>query len=198
MKRLALPIVLVIWLAAACGGLGAIARYSHRAGPSAFSQPQWPPNSTLTFNQNHFNLVLALHPQCSCSNATLSELEKIISGSGERLTVHALVVLPENAPANWRESDLVAQLNALPHIQILFDRNGTEANRFSALTSGQALLFSPDGQRVFRGGITESRGHVGENAGEQTIVALLQRKPALCDETPVYGCNLHNSVEAQR
>jgi len=198
MKKLALPIVLLLWLAAACGGLGAIARYNHRAGPGAVTQPQWPSHSTLTFDHTRFNLVLALHPQCSCSKATLSELERILSRSGERLTVYALVVLPENAPASWRESDIVAQLNALPNTQILFDQNGAESLRFGASTSGHALLFSPEGTRLFHGGITESRGHIGENAGEQNVLDLIQRKPALCEETPVYGCKLHNTVEAQQ
>ena len=197
MKPLVLPIVLVIWLAAACGGLCAIARYDHRAGLRAPAPHVWPSDSALTFDPGVLNFVLSLHPQCSCSNATLSELETILAQSGDRLNVHAIVVLPENAPESWRQGDLVARLNTLPHVHVTFDSNGVESQRFGALTSGDAMLFSSGRELLFRGGITESRGHIGENAGRQTILAVVQGKPVQCGDAPVFGCSLRNHAETQ-
>jgi len=76
---------------------------------------------------------------------------------------------------------------------VLTDEDGIEARSFGAVTSGQALLYSAQGRLLFSGGITESRGHSGDNAGRSAIESLVMngseglRTPA---STPVYGCPL--------
>jgi hypothetical protein len=48
---------------------------------------------------------------------------------------------------------------------------------------------------VFRGGITGSRGHEGDNAGESAIIGLTQgRDPQ--GGTQVFGCALSSTLEA--
>jgi hypothetical protein len=43
---------------------------------------------------------------------------------------------------------------------------------------------------LFSGGITESRGHAGANAGENAIVSLVNTHAAERTKTFVFGCSL--------
>jgi len=43
---------------------------------------------------------------------------------------------------------------------------------------------------VFSGGITQSRGHAGDNAGENAIISLINTRAADQAKTPVFGCSL--------
>jgi hypothetical protein len=70
------------------------------------------------------------------------------------------------------------------------DRNGVEAARFGAETSGFVTLFDVSGHLLFRGGITASRGHAGDNVGADAIVSLVNGAPARHRQTPVFGCGL--------
>ena len=65
-----------------------------------------------------------------------------------------------------------------------------EATRFGALTSGHVLLYGADAALLFSGGITASRGHVGENPGRSAIVTLLSGQRPERGRTPTFGCLL--------
>jgi hypothetical protein len=198
MKKFILPLLVTIWLGAAIVGMILLSRFQFSAGPKSQAPQAWPANSNLKFDDQAYNLVLSLHPKCSCSNATLGELEKILAATGRRLKVHALMSMPAGAPQQWRGSDLVKHLYTLPQTEIHFDENCQESELFGALTSGDTMLFDPFKQQVFRGGITASRGHSGDNVGENTIIAISRGLEGSCHETPVFGCNLDYKSEIQR
>jgi hypothetical protein len=107
-----------------------------------------------------------------------------------RLTAHVLFVKPEGAPAGWEKSDLWDKAAAIPDVRANWDIGGAEARLFHASTSGQVLVYSAQGRLLFRGGITASRGHSGDNAGRSAVVSALtggSRSPA---RTFVFGCSL--------
>jgi hypothetical protein len=54
------------------------------------------------------------------------------------------------------------------------------------------LLYDTAGRLLFSGGITAARGHSGDNAGREAIVALLAGAPTDRTQTPVFGCKLSN------
>jgi hypothetical protein len=198
MKTPALAILISMWLVAACGGLIAVARYDNRAGARVESASHWPSTTPLAFKSGLYNLVLSIHPQCSCSKATLGELEEMLARSGGKLRVHALIALPRNSPEEWRRSSLVEQLRALPETTVFFDPDSEESTRFGAVTSGDCVVFSPGGEKMFHGGITRSRGHTGDNAGKQAVLALVEGKAAPGSETPVFGCSLNSASPEAR
>jgi hypothetical protein len=45
---------------------------------------------------------------------------------------------------------------------------------------------------VFNGGITSSRGHQGDNAGQDSIISFLTKGVVTAKETPFFGCFLLN------
>ena len=78
----------------------------------------------------------------------------------------------------------------LPGASIVRDDEGAEAHRFGVETSGQTLLYDRSGALVFSGGITGSRGHAGENAGELALISLLTNGRSDRRATSVFGCPL--------
>ena len=79
---------------------------------------------------------------------------------------------------------------AIPGVKVLIDENGTEAGLFDAHVSGQVLLYDTEGKLVFHGGITESRGQAGDNAGRAAIESIVNQGTSDRDQTPVFGCPL--------
>jgi hypothetical protein len=111
-----------------------------------------------------------------------------------KLTATVLILRPKGAPAGWERTDLWRSAAAIPNVLVMADEAGTECRRYGAATSGQTCLYAPDGRLLFSGGITESRGHSGDNAGRSAIVSLV-RAPSDDPKsqpvrTPVYGCPL--------
>jgi hypothetical protein len=78
----------------------------------------------------------------------------------------------------------------MPGVNVHEDVDGATARLFGAETSGFVVLYDPRGKLLFKGGITSSRGHAGDNLGEDTIASLLAGQIARSTRTPVYGCSL--------
>jgi hypothetical protein len=81
-------------------------------------------------------------------------------------------------------------------VQIHFDADRSEAERFHARTSGTCLLYDPAGRLEFAGGLTAARGHEGDNDGARSLVALLNGGRSHAESTPVFGCSLLEPVTA--
>ncbi len=108
--------------------------------------------------------------------------------------IHAYVLFlkPKESDAEWQETDLRRSAASIPGVAVLSDVDGVEAYRFGAETSGHVLLYDHDGSLLFSGGITESRGHAGDNAGESVIEALVNNQSPARASTFVFGCALNN------
>jgi hypothetical protein len=47
---------------------------------------------------------------------------------------------------------------------------------------------------LFKGGITASRGHSGDNLGRDAVIDLVTSGVASASSTPVFGCSLQNAL----
>ncbi len=133
---------------------------------------------------------MVAHPKCSCTRASLKELAKVSEGLGHPVTTYVLFLRPEGVADDWSHSDLWSLAEAIPGVHVLEDRGGAEAEIFGAQTSGQVILYSPTGDLLFRGGITGSRGHEGDNLGESSLVSILRNGVAPEAQSSVFGCRL--------
>jgi hypothetical protein len=142
-------------------------------------------------------LVVALHPKCPCSRATVREVSSIAAACGDRLRVVALLVLPPGAPDDWGGTPLADAARAIPGAVVRLVPAGGAARGFGALTSGHAALYSPAGRLMFTGGMTASRGHGGGGAGARAVLAAVLDggAPAIA-AAPVFGCPLSNDSQA--
>jgi len=177
------------WALAVGAGFQWLAQYKTTEGAQQEAPRLWPAGSSLGPSRGGSTLVLFLHPKCICSRATLGELAVILNGARN---LSALVVFSpvDGAPLESEESWNTAR--AIPGTTLVVDRDGAEAKRFGAYTSGQVVFYDAAGRLRFAGGITGSRGHVGDNMGRRAVQELLAGKPTRWHGHAVFGCALGN------
>ena len=146
--------------------------------------------SQLTLAKELPTLLMFAHPKCPCTRASVGELERLMRDCAGQVQASIIFLQPPGQDDDWHRTDLWQRASSISGADVVCDDNGDECERFSARTSGLVLVYSTDGQLVFRGGITASRGHEGDNAGRQAITALLRTGQAGIDDTKVYGCLL--------
>lgn len=188
-------LVVCLWLAAVSVGVGWLWSYNHAAGPPARPPSQWPEGSAIARVADRPTLVMLAHPKCPCTRASIEELSKLMTTTRERLNAVVIFVTPNKASAEWQQTDLRASAARIPGVTTIVDAGGREAAGFGALTSGQVVLYDAQGQLRFHGGITSSRGHIGDNAGRQAIEALILGQRPATGNSKVFGCPLFDASE---
>ncbi|MGQ0760777.1 MAG: RedB protein [Acidobacteriota bacterium] len=194
-RRIGFALAVCLWIALVCAGMGWLWSYSQAAGPSANPPAHWPRESAITPIANRHTLVMLVHPKCPCTRASMEELSKLMTNCAGRLNAHVLFLTPKSAPHDWYRTDTWSSAARIPGVTTIVDHDGKEAARFGALTSGQVVLYDTDGRLVFTGGITASRGHMGDNAGRGAIEALVNTSVANITHGPAFGCPLFNPGE---
>ena len=188
----------LIWTTAAFGlcwvltvvlGVRALLNYENAPGTVAAVPKAWPA-SHVPLATDRATLVMLAHPHCPCTRASIGELAQIMAKVQGKATAYVLFSKPGEAGSDWDNTRLRRSAAAIPGVTVLSDPEGTEARRFGAETSGHTLLFAADGRLLFNGGITQSRGHAGDNAGESAIVSLVHNRTPERDKTLVFGCAL--------
>ena len=185
-----LALSLAVWGTAVMAGTLNLVRYSNTPGPSASSAQMWPAGHQIPRTPNRANLVMAIHPDCPCSRASMNELEVLIARCHGKLSATVLFVAYLGHMQDITDSDLWQAANKIPDVTCVRDTNGKLSNLFNAKTSGQVFLYDNNSQLRFTGGITDSRGHAGDNAGLYAIQAILNHSAPTTTNTPVYGCTL--------
>ena len=191
-RRTALIGAVCLWIAAVCLGMGWLWSYNQAAGAPGHPPEMWPKETSVSPDSTKFTLVILAHPQCPCTRATVEELSKLMTNCKGRINAYVLFAIPESAPADWYKTDLWSSAAMIPGVTTIVDRDGTQASLFGAETSGQVVLYDSHGELKFRGGITQSRGHVGDNDGRSAIEAIVNTGETQIDHTVVFGCPLFN------
>ena len=188
-KRSHIAIFGILWVFIMALGIVSLERYARIPGDKA-SVPQVWPKKTKIEREHTPTLLVFLHPECSCSEATVEELNKLLGKVQSKVKVYAVFAQPEGWSINEVKSGLWKQVGRIPNVERVVDTGRKEAFVFGALTSGHTLLYDNGGRLAFSGGITESRGHVGDNLGEDTIVGLLNNQKMEVSQTNIFGCGL--------
>src|SRR6266550_9074253 len=188
--RVILVLMVISWLSVVGVGLWSLWGYENTPGISAESLGQWPAASQIQLAPDQPTLVMLAHPHCPCTRASIGELASIMAHSQGRLSAYVLFIKPEGFSAEWEETDLWQTSSNIPGVTVIRDGDGREAHLFHAETSGQTVLYDPHGRLLFSGGITGSRGHFGDNAGQTSIVSLVNAEVPNRTETAVFGCPL--------
>ena len=180
------------WLSLVIFGFSFLWRYQSTPGTAAEPPKEWPPGSKLEVSAEVFTLLLFVHPHCPCTRATIDELDRLlarISRFGIDLRSQALFQDTAEFGSALEDSDLYQKASAIPGVVCIKDAEGVEASRFGVATSGQVLLYGPNGRLAFSGGLTLSRGHAGDNPGSDAIFQVVSRDAVVAD-TDVLGCTL--------
>jgi hypothetical protein len=192
-RRLPRPHILAataVWIACISYGMIILREFSLQPGPAAIPVEKWPASSRLHLEQNAFTLVMILHPQCSCSQASLGELELLTALFPRSLRSHLLFVAPDGVGDDWVKGSLWQRASRMVGATPIMDHSGLEARLFGAITSGQTYLYDEQGRLLFSGGITAARGQAGDSMGRSAISALLQGAAPEQETSNVFGCLL--------
>jgi hypothetical protein len=182
--------VVSIWALSLIAAFTGMTRYALTPGAAVAAPPQWPADLPFSPARHGFTFVLAMHPQCPCSRATVNNLATLIDSHPNQATCYVLMVRPAGEPANWEHTSLWNSAAAIPGTTVMTDIAGKWSARLGALTSGEVYAFDPAGRLLFSGGITDSRGHEGYSAGSAALAAILEGGQPRQIHTPVYGCAL--------
>jgi hypothetical protein len=188
----------VVWLLTVGAGFAVVLNYQAASGPSGVSPQRWPSGTAVPLDQHRDTLLMFAHPRCPCTRASIEELNRLLARSHGAPAARVLFYRPGNFPRDWASGDLWRGAAAIPGVSVQEDLDGALARRFGAETSGYVLLYDHHGQLLFKGGITGSRGHAGDNAGEDAILALLNGQIGNVNQTQVYGCSLLGNCEASK
>ena len=179
------------WLVAAGAGLWVLARYEFTPGEFSAAAEQWPVGSRIQREPGKYTLVMAVHPKCPCSRASVGELAKAMARMPGRVSAHVLFVQPTEFTEDWAKTDLWREATAIPEVSVQFDEEEKEARRFGANVSGETLLYDASGRLRYQGGITASRGHWGDSRGRAAVEALVRGEATETAKMPAFGCLLH-------
>jgi hypothetical protein len=186
-----------LWLVGIGYGVNRLRHFESTPGVSGITPGVWPATSALRHQTGRSTLIMMVHPQCSCTRASLSELNTLMRQAKGQVSAYVLFIRPTGMEQGWEKSPTWSQAERIPGVSVRLDPKGAESTRFGALTSGHTVVYDPSGQLLFSGGITSARGHAGENKGSELILAQLARKTSP-QAHAVFGCPLADSpVSAQ-
>jgi len=181
----------LIWIATVAAAFQAIRRFETTPGRAAVAPPTWPASSRVQ-RASDWTLVMLIHPHCSCSRASVQELEAVIE-SAPTLRPTVLVYRPSDFPRGWEQTEVVKAASHLQRTRVLIDDDGAEARLFGGFTSGQTFLYDRNGRLRFSGGITSLRGHAGLNRGRAGVIDIIRSRPARATH-PVFGCAITSTT----
>lgn len=134
-------------------------------------------------------MVMALHPRCPCSDASLYEMQRLLAEIGDSCDGVILWYHPRIKAAGWpsRPNEMAP---GKARARVVDDPDGELSSALGALTSGHVTLVDASGRVRFTGGLTISRGHRGPSPGQVAIRQILGGEPPVATSAPVFGCSL--------
>jgi len=173
-------------------GTALLFSFDQTAGAVSTVPARWPAASVIDRPARGGALLVFVHPYCSCTVATLHEIASLSAGRNSQNGPPSTTVLfyrPKNSgwiPGNlWKEAE-----REIPGARQIWDDDGREAKRFGARTSGYAVLYNANGGLLFKGGVTGSRGHEGDNLGLEQLRASIDTGRPAPRTSLVFGCAL--------
>lgn len=187
--------LMALWGTTVLGCVIAMTAYSNLPGLQQNTSSTWPVDSAIKLDSDVPTILLFLHPKCPCSLATVRELQRGLGNDSQAISIRIGLFCPVGRDDSWTDTQLKANAEQAFQGSTFVDREGAEATRFGAITSGQVFAFSPAGECLFRGGATSARGHEGHNLGVQALQQIVAGKPTSCTTTPVFGCPIIANVK---
>jgi hypothetical protein len=182
------------WVALITGGTILLLNFTNRPGLPGNAPARWPGGSKIVLGADYPTLIMAVHPRCACTRASLGELAIVLAQVEEQVTANILVPAPA-ANADVAEiEELKAEIAYTLSSPVIVDLDRSETKRFGLETSGHVLLYNQHGDLLFSGGITPGRGHAGASLGREALVARIrtpnQNSTLATLKSPTFGCSL--------
>ena len=178
---------LALWISAILAGFALLQQYSLTGAPA--NQADAMAHAVLNAHRTPGRplLVMAVHPRCSCTDASVAELGDLLARSRGTCDAMLLQFQPLNGTPDWPVDISPRQLGGVK-VPVVLDRGGRIGAALGAATSGHTVFVDAGGQIRFNGGLTTGREHRGRSPGQNAILDILGGgRPALAT-APVFGC----------
>jgi hypothetical protein len=180
-------IVVVLWSVLATAGMFAVARSGRAVSRPETPVDHWPDASPVPRNPGRATVLVAIHPRCPCTPATLIAVHELIRREPGRFDVVCLATHPIDAGDAWVHASNVEMAREIPGAVVVMDPEGDLAAAHGLRASGQVILYAADGKVVFDGGLTPGRGMV---ASGEVVARLLDPTRSSLDRADAFGCPL--------
>ncbi len=186
-----------IWFVGLCFGFADLARFETIPGIAATAPTEWPSGVNAEPATDRLTVVMALHPKCACSLASLEGLARLTALFPNGFETRLLFYTPADKPKEWAFGKSWDAAERIPGALRILDPKGDTARQFGATTSGHVVVYSPEGRLLYSGGITPSRGHAGDSVGLTAITELLRNERPTVSTAPTFGCSLQSKSSIQ-
>jgi len=183
-------IIAAVWLLMVMASLCAMTADTDRPGAMGAAPKLFPSGTQIKLAQDRPTLIIALEPSCACSSATIGEFERVIARASKSVATFVLITAPKAKPKLWEDFAASDRMQHLPGTVLINDQDGSMAHLFGLETSGHTLLYDTKGNLKFSGGITNGRGHEGQNIAESYLEKLINHPEMEAKSFPVFGCHL--------
>jgi hypothetical protein len=187
-----IKIYVVSWAILVIGGFISLDYYSYRSPGISLDQAFRGPTALLP------KVMLFLHPKCSCSFASLTEFSNLLSVMKNKADLEVIFAKPAGMSEATLQGELWNEALKLSGVKVSVDELGVEHKKFGVSTSGEMLLFNEQGEKVFHGGLTPSRGHVGLSKGQIFVKEWFGGNKNKREVANVYGCGLEGKSDEPR
>ncbi len=186
-----LHVITLFWVGLVIAGFWMVINYQVKPGAMAI-----PEENVVSFDDpnSSWHLIAFLHPECTCSRATLEELNILQKRLGNLVSIRIFISSPFSLDET-KESEIYRLATRSHDWSVDIDLEAVLATQMLAYTSGICYLYSPNEELIFAGGITASRGHSGPAAGQEIISAAVrgdQQAIGQLKQYPVYGCGIQD------
>lgn len=180
-------------------GLLALGAYDSRPANQRGWQTSWPTSVPLAANRDSATTLMFVHPHCPCTVASVEQLLEVLKSASARATL--VVYEPDSVTSDWSQGPLLQLAAEYPQqLSLVRDPQGSLAAKFGACASGTCLVYGADLRLRYAGGLTLSRGHRGDNAGQATLLRILHDpiNAATAATFPIFGCSIvHADLEQE-
>jgi hypothetical protein len=187
--------IISVWIACVTYGGIQLNEYEQRPGKDVPPAVTWPNRSTLSRSPTLPTLVVFVHEECPCTRASMTELQVIGTRCRKRLSI-IVAFVNEGVTKPIIGSSLWQAAKAVPSA-VVVKVQPQEASLFGATTSGFTALYDVSGHLVYSGGVTSQRGHEGDNACVDAIIAFVNHGASDFKRAPTFGCALFNEIGSE-
>src|SRR5262245_23838205 len=112
------------WALAIVIGFWSLVKYEVSPGRAAAAGIDWPSTGELVLAHGQPTLIMAVHPECPCSKASMEDLAELVARYPNRLNCYILFVPVGPITADdCRKSDLWAAAAAISDVKPLVDNH---------------------------------------------------------------------------
>lgn len=199
--RSALVAIATLWVGSIAAGSWLMLQHAFGQGDSAPAPHRLSSElaDSVAFRQRPLTLVVAVHPNCPCTGATLEQLDRFLTRHPQSAQVVALfwVEDEETNPAALETNRYWKRVSKMEAANAAIDPQGKRAAQFGALVSGAVAAYDRSGVLRFQGGLTPSRGHDGPSRGLDILESIARGEPVGDTKTtPSFGCSLAEALES--